>query len=663
MSLRTRMIVALALVFFLGVVRHDGNAAAPLPPPGIEIGAVRGDTLKRELKAFGSEIEALRLELADKPELARYLPDVEVFHKAVRYPLEFDEFYKTNEADLAEKLIVLGRERIAQLRKGESPWIWATGLVVRGYRSRIDGSVQPFGLVVPEGYQYQDKPRRLDVWLAGRNDKRTELAFLGERMKSRGEFAPPETIVLHPYGRYCNAYKFAGETDVFEAMETVMRDYDIDPLRIAIRGFSMGGAGTWHLGVHHAGIWAGVAPGAGFADTARYLELKVTPDFPPPWEQTLWHLYDSADDAGNLFNTTPIAYSGEIDPQRLAADTMAAAMTTHGLTLRHLIGPKTAHKYEPATKVELAQQFDAVMAQGRVAVPSEIRFDTYTLRYDRMGWVQVDGLEHHWKRATMDARLKPGSSVEVSTTNVTALTLAFPEEQTALAETVTVVIDGDSLKIPGARRDHRWTASFAKTIGHWGPVDPDLKPTGLHKRHGLQGPIDDAFMDSFLIVVPSGKAQDPKVESWVERELKRAREQWRTQFRGEPRVKRDNEVTDADLAANNLVLWGDPQSNSLLGRIADQLPIRWTKEGIEAGARKVSSAGHALVMICPNPLSPSRYVVLNSGFTFRGFGSNADQTPKLPDWALVDVTQPATARAPGGVDAAGFFDENWQLKK
>ena len=180
MSLRTRMIVALALVFFLGVFRHDGNAAVPLPPPGIEIGAVRGDTLKRELKAFGSEIEALRVELADKPELARYLPDVEVFHKAVRYPLEFDEFYKTNEADLAEKLIALGRERIAQLRKGESPWIWATGLVVRGYRSRIDGSVQPFGLVVPEGYQYQDKPRRLDVWLAGRNDKRTELAFLGD---------------------------------------------------------------------------------------------------------------------------------------------------------------------------------------------------------------------------------------------------------------------------------------------------------------------------------------------------------------------------------------------------------------------------------------------------------------------------------------------------
>jgi hypothetical protein len=632
-----------------------------MPPPGIKIQEDQLQQLKNELKSFGEEIETLRGDLADRPQLLRYLPDIEVLHKAVRYPVEFDEFYKTNEVDLADRLIALGRERIGQLRQGESPWIWATGLVVRGYRSRIDGSVQPFGLVVPEGYQYQDKPRRLDVWLAGRNEKRTELAFLGERLKSRGEFTPPETIVLHPYGRYCNAYKFAGETDVLEAMETVMRDYDIDPLRLAIRGFSMGGAGTWHLGAHHAGIWAGVAPGAGFADTARYMGLKVTADSPPDWEQTLWHLYSPVDWAGNLFNTTPIAYSGELDKQKLAADMMAEAMATHGLALRHLIGPKTEHKYEPATKAELARQFDAVMATGRPAVPEEIRFDTYTLRYDRMGWVQVDGLQHHWRRATVFARLGPGSKISVLTTNVTAVTFDFPAAQTRLMGTVTVTIDGQPIEIPGAKRDHRWTASFAKASDKWAVVEDGATPEGLRKRHGLQGPIDDAIMDSFLIVVPSGKAKDPAVEAWVVREMQRAREQWRAQFRGEPRVKSDDEVTDADMAANNLVLWGDPQSNALLGRIADQLPLRWKNDEIQAGAKRVPAAGHAVVMIHPNPLNPTRYVVLNSGFTFRGFGSNADQTPKLPDWAVIDVTQPATTRAPGGVVSAGFFDEAWRL--
>ena len=40
-------------------------------------------------------------------------------------------------------------ERASQLRDGKAPWTTATGLVVRGYVSKIDGSVQPYGLVVP----------------------------------------------------------------------------------------------------------------------------------------------------------------------------------------------------------------------------------------------------------------------------------------------------------------------------------------------------------------------------------------------------------------------------------------------------------------------------------------------------------------------------------
>ena len=51
--------------------------------------------------------------------------------------------------------------------------------------------------------------------------------------------------MLHLYGRYCNASKFAGEVDAFEAMDAVKRAYStIDAARILVRGFSMGGAGT-----------------------------------------------------------------------------------------------------------------------------------------------------------------------------------------------------------------------------------------------------------------------------------------------------------------------------------------------------------------------------------------------------------------------------------
>ena len=651
-----RVLTALLLSFI-----PSGLLAAQIPPAGLTIPAEKLERVKTELAAFSSEVDKLKTELASKPDLLALMPDVEIFHKAAGWPVQFNEFYKTNEPQQALELIKVGRERIAQLRAGEAPWTWATGLVVRAFRSRIDGSLQPYGLVVPAGYQYQDKPRRLDLWFPGRDEKRTELAFIQARLKSVGEFAPADTIVLHPYGRYCNATKFAGETDVFEALGAVLKEYPIDPQRISVRGFSMGGASTWHLAAHHAGLWAGAAPGAGFVEAAKYLKIQVTPEFPPSWEQKLWHLYSATDYAGNLFNATVIAYSGELDKQKQAADEMEKAMALEGLPMRHIVGPKVEHKYEPAAKKELARQFDELMSKGREPVPQEVRFTTWTLRYNRMAWVRVDGLQQHWERARVNAKLLPGKRIEVTTTNVSAFSLDFPEEQTVLSGMVSVTIDGQGFEVAGALRDHPWTVSFVRDGSRWkkGVVDPKK----LAKRAGLQGPIDDAFMDSFLFVTPTGKSRNPQVQAWVAREIKRTSDQWRGQFRGEARMKRDVDVTEADLAGNNVVLWGDPESNRLIGKVAGKLPIRWDAKQIVAGKTRASSENHALVLIHPNPLNPGRYVVLNSGVTFRGLGSNADQTPKLPDWAVIDVTQPLTDRAPGDVTAAGFFDEKWELAR
>ena len=55
--------------------------------------------------------------------------------------------------------------------------------------------------------------------------------------------------------------------------------------------------------------------------------------------------------------------------------------------------------------------------------------------------------------------------------------------------------------------------------------------------------------------------------------------------------------------------------------------------------------------------------MLNSGFTFREGSNttNSQQTPKLPDWAVIDINTPPGAKWPGLVVDAGFFDERWQL--
>src|SRR5262249_31357034 len=135
------------------------------------------------------------------------------------------------------------------------------------------------------------------------------------------------------------------------------------------------------------------------------------------------------------------------------------------------------------------------------------------------------------------------------------------------------------------------------------------------------------------------------------------------QFRGEVRVKDDTAVTEEEIAGNNLVLWGDPGANQVLSRIAGRLPIHWDPQAVRVGAQSYPADHHVPVMIYPNPLNPRRYVVLNSGFTFREYDylNNARQTPKLPDYAVIDINVPVSSRAPGAVVTAGFFGERWEL--
>ena len=643
-------------ILLLAACGYGQPAPKPLPPPGIEVPAEDRAALAAGLDRLHAAIAKL-----DPNPLA---PDVLIFEKAVRYALEYHEFFKADEIAKAQALLQEGLDRAAQLAQKQAPWTTATGLVVRGYLSKIDGSAQPYGLVVPPSYSPTAGRRwRLDLWFHGRSETLSEVNFLTDRQRNPGEFQPRDTLVLHLYGRYCNASKFAGEVDAFEALDAVKRGYAIDENRILVRGFSMGGASAWHIGAHFAGLWAAVAPGAGFAETAEYQKLKLTGEGAPPWwEQTLWHLYDARDYAANLFNTYTIEYHGEIDPQKQAGDVMERAMAKEGLDLIRLEGPQTQHKYHPDSKMRLESDLDAIALKGATPYPRKVVFTTWTTAYNRMKWVEVDSLGKHWERARVAAEITGASTVEATTANVTALSLAMdaggcPIE---LGRKVTVRLDGQTLTAPAPSLDHCWTAHFRKSAGQW-QIAAAADAPGLHKRHALQGPIDDAFLDRFVFVTPTGRPLAPATAAWAAAEEKRAIAQWRAQFRGDARVLDDTTVTDADIASSNLILWGDPGSNRVLARIIARLPVRWTAAGLVAGAHTYSAETHAPILVYPNPLNPSKYVVLNSGFTFRedANATNSRQTPRLPDYAIVDLTTPPDSHFPGKIVLAGFFNEDW----
>lgn len=635
-----------------------------VPPIGIPLSPEERTTLTQKLQAFEAELK--------QTSKSAFLPDAQIFHKAVSWALVYDEFYRSNEIAAAHKLIEQGIARAKALRDGTPRWTTATGLVVRAYESRIDKSIQPYGLIVPPSFTGAEAARkfRLDVWLHGRDNLLTEVKFLTERQRSFGEFTPPDTFVLHPYGRYCNAFKFAGEIDAFEAIEHVRKNYPIDELRISIRGFSMGGAGAWHLAAHHPSFWAAAAPGAGFAETAEFQRIWSKEPKPTWYDEKLWHLYDATDYAANFFNSRVIAYSGELDRQKQAADIMEKAMAAEGLKLKHLIGPKTEHKYEPETKAELDRQFAQLVGQSQRKAPGEVRFATYTLRYNSNYWITLEALERHWDRAyvnglllTRTDRFAGGewNALHLVTTNVAALSIAPVPDWKIDRHRPVLIIDNTHLKASDLRGQSPWPIHLVRSGAGW-KVVRDLT-RGLQKRHGLQGPIDDAFMDSFIMVRPTGKPLNTTAGNWIEDEFTHATNEWRNQFRGDAITRADIEITEEDIADNHLVLWGDPQSNKVLNRIAKKLPVSWSGDNIRIAGKSFPAEKFAPVLIFPNPLNPAKYIVLNSGFTFceAGRSSNALQIPKLPDYAVLEMAVPRPSRYPQAVALAGFFDDRWRL--
>jgi hypothetical protein len=639
-----------------------------VPPPGVMVPPEVRQELSSGVEQLGKAVADLRAVLKNKPALLDLLPDVQIFHNAVRYALHHDEFHSPKEFAVAKQLLQQGLDRAALLKKGQAPWTTATGLIVRGYRSKIDDSVQPYGLVVPASYKGTGYTHRLDIWFHGRGETLSELNFINGRQKSPGEFTPPHAFLLHPYGRYCNANHFAGEVDTFEALEHVKKQYAVDENRVSVRGFSMGGAACWHFAVHYPGSWVAAAPGAGFSETPDFLKVFQKEKLEPTWyEKKLWHLYDCTDYALNLFNCPTVAYSGEHDPQKQAADVMEKAMAAEGLALVHVIGAGAKHFYTPQAKAEINRRIDSIVDFGRDPLPRKILFTTWTLRYNQVRWLTVNSLEKHWERAKVDAELT-AAGASVITQNVTGLTLSIPPGYCTFDANMptSVKIDGKEIKGAPVLSDRSWTSHFQRKEGTWHLVaNPHAGNDGPRKVHGLQGPIDDAFMERFIFVRPTGSPLNSKVGAWVKSELAHAVEHWRRQFRGEAMQKDDTEITKDDETTANLILWGDPSSNKYLAKVREKLPIDWTADGVRTGDKKYGADRHVPVFICPNPLAPAKYVVVNSGFTFREYDylNNARQVPKLPDWAILDVNQPATPRAPAGIVDAGFFTERWETAK
>jgi pimeloyl-ACP methyl ester carboxylesterase len=666
-------VVAVALVIWAGFwpVASHARPQAGQPdrfPPSAET----LERIKTETEALATLLQQVRI----LPAPADQHPDdvyadIAVFEKAARWIVRFDEWTTKSSADQTLAALAIGRDRAAERLAGKPSSVGRTpGGWGRGYVSRVDGSIQPYALIVPEKAPDPDGDGRyrLDVILHGRDESITEVKHL---MTHQGK--PPEAdqtgLLLHVYGRGNNAFRWAGETDVFEAIDAVRRSYPVDDRRIVLRGFSMGGAGAWHLGLHHPAKWVAVEAGAGFNDTKGFLNISLN-----PLEERTRVIYDAVEYARNASIVPVACYGGELDKQLQASTNIVEALRTQGFPIEvdglitrspgidfiRVIGAQTGHKVDDASAALLKSFRDEHAAAGLPLDPRPAQFTTFTTRYGQAPWFSVERLLKHYDRASVTIR--PDSEGELVTVDQIENVALLAVDRRA----------GDSIRIGEQTLPLRQAAGgylprvyYRLVEGHWEVADYDLsrqiqENARGQKAPGVQGPIDDAFMGPFLCVRGTGTPWNPDAAAWADKRLETFRSTWAKHMRGELPLVTDAELTPELVAERHLILFGDPGSNSALAELVPALPIGWSKREIQVGDATFDAATHLPALILANPRNPRRYVVVNSGYSFTAddlAGNNARPYPRYGDYAVFRISDPVGS-APV---TAGLFNESWRL--
>ena len=250
----------------------------------------------------------------------------------------------------------------------------------------------------------------------------------------------------------------------------------------------------------------------------------------------------------------------------------------------------------------------------------------------------------------VDAR-RSGDRLTVSTEGVHALTLG-PLEAGAAPE---VILDGQDLGglDPGRRQSFR-----RRPNGAW---ERASFPLANQKRHGCSGPMGDLFFDGLLLVPgTTGSEEESFFNDWV---AGHSAAYFRSRNGGVHRggimgentvdlpIVRDVDLTDEDRDGHNLLLYGTPSSNAVLGQLAEHLAVEFGDGALRLAGKLYRGQGAALFALFPHPRNPRRYVAVHGGNAPDAicWGSHLDMQ-LLPDYLVYSE---------GEVLDWGFWANDW----
>jgi hypothetical protein len=81
----------------------------------------------------------------------------------------------------------------------------------------------------------------------------------------------------------------------------------------------------------------------------------------------------------------------------------------------------------------------------------------------------------------------------------------------------------------------------------------------------------------------------------------------------EPPLRKDFEVSEAELKDRDVIFVGRPETNSALARMAARIGLRWEGEAFQLEGQTYASERNALWLVANHPLNPRRWVIVIAG--------------------------------------------------
>ncbi len=515
------------------------------------------------------------------------------------------------------------------LAAGADPYAGVTGAMVKAYRDDFDQTLQPYALYVPRGAPPPSGwPLLVSLHGAYSNHRLNLRRVFGKSNRpgesdeeaTRNELPLPDVpmIVVCPFGRgEFMGYQGLGERDVLRVLADVRRAYAVDGDRVYLTGLSMGGEGTWHIGLRHPDLFAAIVPVCGITDARQWIGAATSPLFDP----TLLGLTTAQAVAENASNQQVTFFHGDVDPTVKVAQSRAMAERYRqlgwlGKNVRYVELPGVNHfAWESAYRDGAI--FKLLAGVKRDPFPRHVVYRTYSPRYNQAYWLRIDAIARGLAMAQIEGD-RDGARLSVRVDNVSAFSLLLDPKQVPADRAITVVESGATI-YQGLPRP---VLSFARLGAAWKLVAEPLAAGGGGGSaglpdHGSSGLFSRALARERPHLYVYGTIGRPEMTA-ANRALARALSDWGRGVRARFAMKSDQEVTAADLAGLDLVLVGGARSNAVVRRFATSLPIDDRADRLIAGAVTLTDADRGYRLTMRNPLSPAHQVLIYAAETERG---------------------------------------------